>query len=211
MYRPRQINVEVSNLKHRADRLEHVIQEFKKFPIFNVSFNEPVEMQHADDSILQSIASYVGKNYNEPFFIYAEDDVVFTDNFDVDTFVKSVEWMEGKADILLGGVSYLRGMLTSLYDLPSNVVRIDGYRGSHFTVIYKTAYDTILKVAQEPNSGFEKAFDKKLCVYAFHPFIAEQKDFGYSDTGHAYTRTLDAMFKRSNEKLNFLKKTMFVY
>lgn len=82
------------------------------------------------------------------------------------------------ADVLLGGV----GGFGKLYPLQNGLFWTDWFWCTQFTVIYKSAYESILqadfKETDVADEFLSKLFSNKMVI---GPFISKQVDFGYSD------------------------------
>lgn len=171
----------IINLPERTDRLKHIYAQFDARTEFDVHINPAIRHEIGAVGLWQSICDIVRnvKNAEEDFVLICEDDHVFTENYDRDTFLRQI--MLGAvmgAQMLNGGV----GDFSNLVPLPGGVAWMDRFWCTQFIIIYKSAYDIILNA----QFGLHDVADERLSTLltgklVITPFISEQTDFGYSD------------------------------
>lgn len=160
--------IHVLNLKHRTDRRDHVIKEFKKHGITDYQFWTPISHETAFVSISKShkmIVEYAkrdGLNY----IVVAEDDIEFADEGawkyfidnipeDFDLYLSSIYWGDIKPDNTVEDFSSL-----TLY------------------IIHSRYYDTFLETTEMGHIDRSQKGRGKFVVC--NPFVSFQID-GYSD------------------------------
>lgn len=171
----------VINLPQRTERLKHIHAQFDTHPEFNLHIYRAIKHKIGAIGLWQSICDIIrnAKNADEDFVLICEDDHVFTENYDRDTFLRQI--MIGAfmgAQMLNGGV----GDFSNLVPLHGGIAWMDRFWCTQFIVIYKSAYNTIL----DAQFGLRDVADEKLSTLltdklVITPFISEQIDFGYSD------------------------------
>lgn len=175
----------IINLPERTDRLKHIRAQFSSHPEFDVHIYPAKEHKVGAIGLWQSICDIVrqAKNAEEDFILICEDDHIFTEYYNRETFLRQI--MLGAvmgAHMLNGGV----GDFSNLVPLPGGIAWMDRFWCTQFIVIYKSAYEIILNVP----FGLRDVADEKLSAiltnkFVINPFISEQTDFGYSDITQA--------------------------
>lgn len=169
------------NLPYRIDRLKSSIENFRNKNIFRVFVKEPIYKEFPTHSLWETLKSIVliNKEKNNDYFLFCEDDLQFTEHFNETTFLKNIEICKNLGYKLLHG-----GVANSKieYKISDELFVVSNFCSSHFLVIFKDLYDTIL------NYDFGKwdLVDLVLSKLAGetvvqYPFINIQKEFGYSD------------------------------
>lgn len=110
------------------------------------------------------------------------------------------------ADLLSGGVSWM--------DMPvqchGHLFWLDKFNGMQFTVIFRRFYDAILKAGDSSAGQTTDVFLSRITdnIFVTYPFIAIQKDFGYSDVTPANSETgyVEKLFKETSCELRKLDK-----
>lgn len=176
-----QIPTYVINLPERTDRLAHIRSQFEGREEFDVHMVEACRHSIGAVGLWQSVCGIVAaaKAADHDVILVCEDDHVFTANYNAKLFLQQVvqAGMMG-ADVLLGGV----GGFGKLYPLQNGLFWTDWFWCTQFTVIYKSAYESILqadfKETDVADEFLSKLFSNKMVI---GPFISKQVDFGYSD------------------------------
>lgn len=183
------ITAHVINLPERADRRNHIQTQFENRPEFRLEIVEASRHEVGAVGLWQSICRIVrsARDAGEEFVLICEDDHIFTCAYSRDMFMRRVMLAGAMgAQLLSGGV----GDFSNLVPLPGGLGWIDRFWCTQFMVIYRSAFDIILRapfgirdVADDKLSAILTA--KMVCV----PFISEQTDFGYSDITASNNRT----------------------
>lgn len=203
----------VVNLKKRVDRREHVIQEFKGRDEFQLQIVEAFEhsfgalglwctIRHIVMDLAPSDADYV---------IICEDDIAFTDHYSRESLIESInEAQELNADILLGGVSWADDAV----QISETLFWTNNFSGLQFTVIFKNFIPTLkqTKLKNYNAADYYIALTSNN-VLLRHPFLAIQKDFGYSDATEKNNKEgrVDSLFKYANSGLLYLSRIKNLY
>lgn len=189
----------IINLKKRKDRLAHIKSQFKHREEFEINIIEASEHRIGAVGLWQSICKVIrlAIEKDEDVIILCEDDHEFTEDYNRENFIESIfEAYRLKANLLLGGIN---GGFTNVLPLPSGLFWLDNFWGTHFVVIFKTFFETILN---EPFLDTDVS-DLKLAEmtsnkFVMYPMISIQKGFGYSDI---------SKLNRSDEHLQYLNST----
>lgn len=175
----------VINLKERADRRKHILQEFEGRDEFQVQLVEAAKGENGAVGLWMSICNIIqqAKDTDEDFVLICEDDHVFTPNYNREKFLRQVMLAGAMGTQLLnGGV----GGFSNLVPLSHGLFWIDKFWCTQFIVVYKCAYDIILNtyfsVRDVADEKLSSILTNKLLI---GPFISEQTDFGYSDVTEA--------------------------
>ncbi|WP_223583899.1 glycosyl transferase [Sphingobacterium sp. GVS05A] len=189
----------IINLKKRKDRLAHIKSQFKHREEFEINIVEASEHTIGALGLWQSICKVIrlAIEKDEDVIILCEDDHEFTEDYNRENFIESIyEAYRLKANLLLGGIN---GGFTNILPLPSGLFWLDNFWGTHFVVVFKTFFETILN---EPFLDTDVA-DIKLAEmtsnkFVMYPMISIQKGFGYSDISKS---------NHTNEHLQYLNST----
>lgn len=207
------IPVHITNLKQRKDRRLSILREFRGKNLFDITIHEPIAHSMGSYSLWLTFRKIVSmcKKKKHPFFIFCEDDHIFTNHFSESKLLESIQTAQQfNADILLGGVSW--------FDLPiqctSNLFYIDQFNGMQFSIIFKSLYDTIL------NYEYTEQTITDIClsnlssnIFVMWPFISVQKEFGYSDVT-SFNNTpnyVGKLFEKTSKELSVLNKVKNYY
>lgn len=176
-----QLPTYVINLAHRKDRLSHIKSELDYREEFQVHIVDAVNENNGAIGLWKSVVKVIqkAKDQEDEVILICEDDHVFCNGYD-----KNVLWdaiYQGAylgADLILGGISSAEQIIP----VSDCLCWISSFQCTQFTIIYHHFFDTILS----SDFGESDAADLKLSTltankYVIHPFISEQKDFGYSD------------------------------
>lgn len=207
------IKVYIPNLENRQDRRASIIKQFNKKNIFEINIIRPTYDRYAHKSLWKTFYDIVKKEsqLNSDFFIFCEDDHVFT-KFYNDSFlleqIKIAEYLG--ADILSGGMSWFEAPL----QVRDNIFWVDKFNGMQFTVVFNKFYHSILS-SKRDNDFITDIHISALSDYKFvlYPYISIQKEFGYSDVTPQNNKAgyVRGMFKKSENKLYILNKVSKYY
>ncbi|REC80498.1 glycosyl transferase [Chryseobacterium elymi] len=200
----------IINLKHRKDRLESVLKEFKGKQEFDCHIIEACEHEKGNIGLWESIRKtvHLAIDNADDVIIIVEDDHIFTDDYDRDFFIENIlASNEQGADILSGGIG---GGFRFAVPITENRFWINHFWCTQFMVIYNRFFEQILNADFGPDDTADNFLSQltadKMVLY---PFISVQKDFGYSDitaenniTGSIenYFKTADHALKQYQEK-----------
>lgn len=200
------ISVYVVNLKKRPERKQNVIDQFHGRDEFKLNIIEGFEHSFGALGLWMSLRHIFMDlvDPNEEFIIIAEDDVIFTEEYSKSYLLNSIlVAQENKADILLGGMSWFSDVI----QVSNNVFWVQNFSGLHFTVVFKRFYNIFFK----SNLNHYEAADGHLAsltnnILFMHPFVAIQKDFGYSDATpkNNNDRRLDTLFYNAKKRLELI-------
>jgi GR25 family glycosyltransferase involved in LPS biosynthesis len=180
-YVPIAIPTYIINLKKRGDRKTHILKEFDGRDEFSLHIVEA--FQHSFGAlglwatirhILQDLIS--GK---EQYIIIGEDDLKFTEHYRKENLLDVIfNASKRDADILLGGVNWF----STAVEITDNLFWTDIFSGTQFTLIFKKFFPTLINT-KLANYGAADQYITTLTsnIFFVHPFVAIQKDFGYSD------------------------------
>ncbi|GGC36259.1 glycosyl transferase [Parapedobacter defluvii] len=211
--RKARIKTFVINLSKRKDRKQSIISEFggrKEFEVFIVpASRHKIGAIGLWNSICQIIQNALtGK---DDFIIICEDDHVFTKEYNTKRLFDSISMAgEWKADVLLGGVSWLDSTL----QVDKEIFWVNRFNGLQFTVVFRKFFERILRAEFVPGDDADLKFSTLSdAVFLLHPFISIQKEFGYSDitTGNDKKGKVSSLFSAQTEKLNQLKSVASYY
>lgn len=211
--KPFAIPTYVINLKKRADRKKHVIEQFKGRNEFNLHIIEAFE--HSFGALgLWATIRYVLMDLaaaNAEYVIICEDDIEFTEHYSKENLIHYIkESFKLDADVLLGGVSWVDDAV----QISEHLFWTNNFTGLQFTIVFKKAID-IFKQARLTGYVAADFFFARLCnnVLLIHPFLAVQKDFGYSDATAANNEAgkVGTYFFNSNRNLLDLTSVKALY
>lgn len=204
------IKVYIPNLPQRTERRKSITEQFEGKGLFYVHIVCPVSDKMASNSLWRTFCNIVQweKKSGSEFFIFCEDDHVFTDAYS-DAFLldRIKEADEMGADLLSGGVSWMRDSL----QVRENLFWIERFTGMQFTVVFKRFYDKILAIKYDENQKYvTDSFLSMLSdsIFVMHPYISVQKEFGYSDVTEKNNKEgyVQSLFERTDKTLCILKK-----
>ena len=208
-----QIPTFIINLKSRADRRQHIINEFAAHNEYNINIIEAREHQigavglwHTIKYILQETAGS-----DDEYILICEDDHQFTPFYSKELLFKSIsQAKELNADILIGGVNWFDGVA------PVNDTLLWSYifNGTQFIIVFKKFFDAILQADFGDYDGADfKISTLSQNKFIIYPFVSVQKDFGYSDaTPHNnLPGRADELFSKSSVWLQNLTNVASYY
>jgi GR25 family glycosyltransferase involved in LPS biosynthesis len=196
------------NLQKRADRKAHLLAEFAQRPAFALQIVPAIEDTFGALGLWKTICHILDHlaKPEDDFIIICEDDLQFTPQYTPEYLLESILLAQSRqADILLGGVSWFG----SAVQLSDHLFWVENFSGLHFTVIFRKFFKTISAAVTQGMDAADYQMasltDNAMCMY---PFIAVQKEFGYSDAtpfNNEWGR-ITALFDAATEKLHLLKK-----
>lgn len=207
------IPVFVSNLKKRTDRKKSVQAQYagrKEFDLYIVPANEHTNGSWGLWQTFYQIVSQEAEK-NTPFFIFCEDDHIFSDCYTSEFLFKNIHDADSLgADLLSGGMSWLDNPI----QVTEHLFWVKAFNGMQFTVVFKRFYQIVLSF--HTDKGYvTDAFLSGLSenIFVIYPYISTQADFGYSDVtsrnnmeGH-----VPALFSNTLKRLGRLNKVRLFY
>jgi glycosyl transferase family 25 len=171
----------IINLKERTERKKHILNEFAKYPEFEITIFDAIKMKSGSEGLFESIKQIVYKasKSKDKYIIICEDDHIFTDEYNNEYLTDLIETGAIKAfDILLGGPSSIQ----DAFFVNERLVWLSGFSGTQFIVIFQNFYETILNYKLPPEADYDLELGKLSDnIYCCYPPISEQVNFGYSD------------------------------
>jgi hypothetical protein len=190
------------NLKKRADRKLHLLQEFENRKEFSLRVIEAVDDEWGARGLWNSIVKILREETIKdfPYVLICEDDHVFTDDYNHQFLLDQISDAIGlKADFINGGPS---GFNTA-FPINENLFWVDDFSGSQFLIIFSQFYSKIIDADFNPGD----TADHKLCdltnrAFYIYPFVSVQRDFGYSDAtlSNDGSFRIDELYRKSSEK-----------
>lgn len=175
------IQTYIINIPARTDRKQHILKQFANRPEFTIKLIEAKEHAIGAWGLWLTIRDILINKEVWGFerILICEDDHLFTEAYDPDSFFKNIEEAEMiGADILSGGVSWFNNALA----VTDNLHWCEKFTGFQFTVIFRKFYETILRLEFKMSDAIDrKISDQSVNKFFIHPFISVQQDFGYSD------------------------------
>ncbi len=203
----------IINLKKRADRKVHVLEQFEGRDEFQMQIVEAFEHSFGALGLWATIRHIVIDlvQANADYIIVCEDDIEFTEHYSKEGLIQSInEAKELDADVLLGGVSWLDDAV----QISEYMFWTNNFSGLQFTIIFKK-FIKELKQVRLLNYGAADYFMARLSnnVLVRHPFLAVQKDFGYSDatTKNNEAGRVKSLFNYSGSNLLSNKRVKGLY
>jgi len=171
----------VINLKKRTDRKVHVLDQFAGKSEFQLNIVEAFEHSFGALGLWATIRHILIDRISPDFeyVIVCEDDIEFTEHYSKEALLNSIiEAQKLDADILLGGISWADETI----QISEHLFWTNNFSGLQFTIIFKRFID-LLKYRPLMKYSAADYFMASLSknVILRHPFLAIQKDFGYSD------------------------------
>ena len=210
---PFSIPTYIINLKKRTDRKEHVLEQFKGRDEFALNIVEAFEHSFGSLALWMTIRYILQDRAPDDaeYIIIGEDDIEFTEHYSKEDLLASInEAKEKEADVLLGGVSWFDDTV----QISENLFWTNNFSGLHFTVIFKKFFPSItstkLKFYEAADYYIAKLSKNVLFRY---PFLAIQRDFGYSDatTKNNVEGRVEGLFKFTDSWIADLKKVKNLY
>jgi GR25 family glycosyltransferase involved in LPS biosynthesis len=171
----------IINLKKRADRKAHVLEQFNGRDEFALTVVEAFEHSFGALGLWVTIR-YILQDLaptDAEYIIICEDDIEFTEHYSKENLFNAInEAKLRETDVLLGGVSWFNDALHVSNDL----FWTDNFTGLHFTVLFKKFFEALIQTKLKNYSAADYKIaaltNNKLFMY---PPLAIQKEFGYSD------------------------------
>jgi len=210
------IPVFVANLKKRKDRLAHIKEQFEGKGEFNVTYIKAVEHEIGAVGLWHTLSKCVslGKNNDEDFIIFCEDDHIFTENYRKKFLLKNIMLAGRKeADLLICGSA---GGFSIVIPVSKDLMWVNRFWSTQFIVIYKKFFNTILKVDDfDPRKQVDN-YLAEITVHKFllFPYISKQKTFGYSDVTNYnddFPEELEQRFEKSEKYLDYINNIYNYY
>lgn len=208
------IEVFVPNLKNRKDRRDSIKLSFENENMFRLHILEAIPHPTGAISLWKTLQSVVNiqKNHEDHFFIFCEDDHMFTKDYSFEFFNHAIQEAQHlDADILSGGVSWFQTGI----QISKNLFWVESFSGLQFTVIFRKFYQKVLDVN---DFGEHDAADLKISAltdkkFVMYPFISIQKEFGYSDVTAKNNEggRVERLFNDTSGRLQLLKNVRQFY
>lgn len=207
------ISVYIPNLTKRTDRKASIEKQFKNKNEFELNIVQAIEHKIGAFGLWQTFMKIVRNEYNKKsnFFIFCEDDHVFTENYNKEyLFERIIEADFLKADILSGGVSW---MMTPI-QCSKHLFWLERFNGMQFTIIYSRFYETLIQA--DTKEGFTtdiKISELSDNIFVMNPYISIQKEFGYSDVTSSNNKKgyVNGLFQTTSNRLRILDKVKNFY
>lgn len=175
------ISVYAPNLPQRPERRASILQQFAGRTEFEFHVVPAIECKQPTWGLWQTFYQIVEKEKakNSDYFIFCEDDHVFTDYYQKDFLFERIEEAQ-----LLGAELLSGGMAVSRHPVQASkhLFWVDWFNGMQFTVIFRGLYDKILTARTTDGYTLDIMLSylakNKFVIY---PYISIQKEFGYSD------------------------------
>ena len=207
------ISVYSPNLEERKDRKKSIEFQFKEKQEFSLIIVPAIKHEIGAYGLSKTLIRIVEMECRKrsDFFIFCEDDHVFTKKYNYHYLIESINLAnEKKADLLLGGVSCMADPI----QCTSHLFWVRVFNGRQFTVVYRRFYEKILNsnLGEGCITDFylSQLSDNKFVMF---PFISKQREFGYSDItringqkGH-----VDKLFFNAEHSLSILNSIRNFY
>lgn len=189
----------IINLETRTDRREHIEKEFRGRNEFSPKI--VAAHTHAYGNIgLWNTIKHIISELAEPdydFILICEDDHIFTESYSVPFLEHAIAEAKAlNADVLSGGVSWFEDTV----QISETLFWIKQFSGTQFVIIFRKFFPAILTAEfTEHDTADYKMTLLSDHIYFMHPFISEQKEFGYSDATAKNNGTdrVEALFSRT--------------
>lgn len=208
------IKIYTVNIPKRTERRSHIVQQFKNKYEFYFKIIKPNIDKTPTISLWKTLQSVVNiqKNHEDHFFIFCEDDHMFTKDYSFEFFNHAIQEAQHLgADILSGGVSWFQTGI----QISRNLFWVESFSGLQFTVIFRKFYQKVLDVNDfgehdAADLNISALTDKKFVMY---PFISIQKEFGYSDVTAKNNEggRVERLFEDTSGRLQLLKNVRQFY
>lgn len=207
------ITVYAPNLVQRPERKASIIEQFRNRSEFDLHVVPAIELKQPTWGLWQTFYKIVEQESKKEsdFFIFCEDDHVFTEAYSKDLLFQCIEQAETLgADILSGGMAVTQTPI----QVARNMFWVSWFNGMQFTIVFRRAYNTIL--AAKTTDGYtldvmlSHLLKNKFVIY---PYISIQKEFGYSDatTINNEAGRVTRFFEKSQSSLGKLKQVQRFY
>lgn len=125
------------------------------------------------DDLFKNIKTIIAQNYDSPYALLLEDDVLFSNSFSLshlEDIIKESVFLN--ADMVLGGIK--DG--SRIHKVSDNILSLHNYSGSHFQIIFKKFYDLILKAHIDQEFELFCSHNAQINKFVTFPFLAYQTD-----------------------------------
>lgn len=211
--KPKSLSVYVANLARRVERKLSIEAQFFGRKEFELTIVPAIEHENGVWGQWQTFYGIVKQeaDKNSPYFVFCEDDHLFTENYDAELFLACVCEADALgADMLSGGMSWMRSPL----QISDHLFHVDAFNGMQFVVIYRRFYSTILSY-ETPKGYVTDKFLSEVSnkIFVTYPFISVQGDFGYSDVTSQNNQAgrVPACFKNMSDWVHRLAKVRDFY
>lgn len=207
------ISVYASNLERRVDRKVSIKNQFSGKEEFALTVVPAIEHENGAWGQWQTFFRIVEEETvkNSPFFIFCEDDHIFTENYNVDLLQTCISEADALgADMLSGGMSWLRHPV----QVSERLFKVEAFNGMQFVVVYNRFYSTILSYRTHEGYVTDKFLSEVSDnIFVIYPFVSTQRDFGYSDVTSRNNQVgrVPALFRNMAAWLGRLDKVRMFY
>lgn len=177
----RPIRTYAVNLPARTERRQSVLRQFEGRTEFDLQIVDGIEHPNGPYGLWKTFCGIVEKENasNSEYFIFCEDDHVFTDHYSKDVLIKAIDAAKSlDADLLSGGMSVVEHPI----EVADGLFWVDKFNGMQFTVIFRKCFDRILACSSHkgyaPDIFLSYVAQRK---YVISPYVSIQAEFGYSD------------------------------
>lgn len=199
----------VINLKERVDRREHMAKQFLGRTEFDCTIVDAIKSKSGSMGLWYTIKKILIDTaaLDYEYILICEDDHEFTEHYTDQLLLSYIDKaLMLKAEILLGGIGGFDGDIKLIH---TNLISLEGFACTQFTIIFKPFFKKILEVEFTENDCVDfklaEISNRKLVTY---PFISTQKDFGYSDVSDGYFE--NKMTKYFNTASELIQEMLFI-
>lgn len=207
------ISVYAPNLPQRTERRKSILEQFAGRKEFELHVVSAMEHKQPTWGLWQTFYKIVEKEKvkDSDYFIFCEDDHVFTEHYQKEQLFKRIEEARKMgAELLSGGMAVVRHPVQA----SEHLFWVDWFNGMQFTVVFRCLYDKIL--AARTTDGYtldimlSSLAKNKFVVY---PYISIQKEFGYSDATDSNNEggRVTRFFENAQATLNKLHRVRSFY
>lgn len=208
------MRVYAPNMPTRHDRRQSIEAQFKEKKDFKLTILSPEQAQEGYKSLWKTFIKIVQTEcrLNSPYFIFCEDDHVFTENYDLQFLMNNIMEADAmEADILSGGISWMKEPL----QVRNHLFWVKGFNGMQFTIIFNRFYNKILSATRNGDDHVTDIYLSELSdsIFVMFPFISIQKEFGYSDVtvSNKENGYVSSLFYGAENRLRLLNKVKLYY
>jgi glycosyl transferase family 25 len=210
------MNIEtyILNMPQRLERKVSVLQEFEEKTCFSVRFVMPV--QHVSPRLSHWLTFLAltkeAKTRDLKCFLFCEDDHIFTADYNIQFFMETLEEAKSvEADVLLGGVSYMKTPI----QVSPHLFWLEAFNGTQFVVVFRKFYDNIISCNYDKDTVVTDFEISKLSdnIFVTYPFLSVQKEFVYSDITSFNNQEgyVSRLFEGTSKGLHILYKVKNFY
>ena len=193
-----------------GDRCKHICAEFEGKHEFAFHLVEACTAPNGRRGLWNSIVKIIqmAKNEEEDVIIIYEDDHYFTKQYSPKLLITKIQQAyQLGADLLSGSIGGF-GMASPM---GFRLYQVDWFWCTQFIVVYASLYDRILSYNFDDDTVDGVLSELASCKLVIHPFISEQKDFGYSDvtlSNQEHARRIRDHFSWANRMFESLSSTL---